>query len=123
MEEGERKLCLAEPTLELTEETPLQVQMQLLEEMQDMEALEVEVELADSEETVLYSLLIVQQQKEVMVELEVMEAEVEVEGVEGALVIIAAIQQEQEVQEVLAVLGAAAEVAEMLGLMAQQVVA
>ena len=42
MGEGEQRLCLVEPPLELMEETPLQVQMQLLEEMQDMEALVVE---------------------------------------------------------------------------------
>ena len=39
MAEGEHELCLAEPMLELEEETPLQVQVQLMEEMQDMEAL------------------------------------------------------------------------------------
>ena len=43
--EGEQKLCLAEPTLELLENLLLQVQTQLLEEMQDLEALAAEVEV------------------------------------------------------------------------------
>ena len=42
MEEGEQKLCLVEPTLELTEKTPLQVQLQLLEKMEGGEALAAE---------------------------------------------------------------------------------
>lgn len=42
MGEGEHKLCLVEPTLERMEKVPLQVQVQLLEAMEDMEALEVE---------------------------------------------------------------------------------
>ena len=44
MEEGEQRLCLAEPTLELMEEVLLQVQVQLLEVMEGGEALEVEGE-------------------------------------------------------------------------------
>ena len=43
MAEEEQKLCLAEPTLELTEEALLQVQMQLLEKMEGGEALAAEV--------------------------------------------------------------------------------
>ena len=42
MGEGEQKVCLAEPTLEIMEEMPLQVQMQLLGAMEDGEALEAE---------------------------------------------------------------------------------
>ena len=42
--EGEHKLCLVEPTLELAEKTPLQVQVQLLEKMEGGEALEAEEE-------------------------------------------------------------------------------
>lgn len=45
MEEGEQKVCLAEVPLELAEETALQVQVQLLEEMQVLEALEAEGEV------------------------------------------------------------------------------
>ena len=62
------------------EETPLQVQMQLLEEMQDMEALVAaeEVEEEEGTDTVRgLPLLVCQQQMEEMVELEelvVMEA-------------------------------------------------
>ena len=43
MVEGEQKVCLVEPTLELMEEMPLQVQVQLLEKMEDGEALAAEV--------------------------------------------------------------------------------
>ena len=50
MEEGEQKLCLAEPTLELTEEAPLQVQVQLLEKMEGGGALEAEVVLEEAAE-------------------------------------------------------------------------
>ena len=53
MEEGEQKLCLVEPTLELGEETPLQVQMQLLEKMEDGEALEAEEVLEEMAEWVV----------------------------------------------------------------------
>ena len=45
MVEGEQKLCLVEPTLELTEKAPLQVQMQLMEKMEGGEALAAEVVL------------------------------------------------------------------------------
>ena len=44
MEEGE-ELCLVEPTLELMEEMVLQVQMELLELVEDREALAAEVAL------------------------------------------------------------------------------
>ena len=45
MVEGEQKLCLVEPTLELKEEVPLQVQMQVMEKMEGGEALAAEVVL------------------------------------------------------------------------------
>ena len=47
MEVGEQKLCLVEPTLELVEKTPLQVQMQLLENKEGGEALAAEVVLEE----------------------------------------------------------------------------
>ena len=47
MEEGEQRLCLVEPTLELTEKIPLQVQMQLLEKMEGGEALAAEAVLGE----------------------------------------------------------------------------
>lgn len=53
MGEGEQKLCLVEPTLGLTEKAPLQVQMQLLEKMEDGEALAAEVVLEDMAEMVM----------------------------------------------------------------------
>ena len=49
MEAGEQKLCLVEPTLELMEEMPLQVQVQLLEKMEGGEALEAEEEAEEAE--------------------------------------------------------------------------
>ena len=111
MEEGEQKLCLVEPTLELTEEMPLQVQVQLTEEMQDMEALVAEVVQEEEEDSVLcLPLLLIQQEMEVMAELEAMEAAVVQEEEEGASILVAAILQEREVQGVLAALEA--EVAE-----------
>ena len=53
MEEGEQKLCLVEPTLELMEEPPLQIQMQLLEKMEGGEALEAEEDAEAEEEIVI----------------------------------------------------------------------
>ena len=53
MEEEEHELCLVEPTLELMEETPLQVQGQVMEEMQDMEALAAEEVLEEAAELVV----------------------------------------------------------------------
>ena len=53
MEEGEQKLCLVEPTLELMEEMPLQVQMQLLEKMEGGEALAAEVVVEEAAELVV----------------------------------------------------------------------
>ena len=85
MEEGEHKLCLAEPLLEQMEEKPLQVQVQLLEEVEDREALEAEEEEGALVEGVglieLIPLLILitinQEQMEAAVEREVMVAAVE----------------------------------------------
>ena len=120
MEEGEQKLCLVEHTLELVEEAPLQVQVQLLEEMQDMEALEAEEEAEALVEGVvlihlpLLALVINQEQMRVLVELVVMEAAAEQGEEEGTLLIAL---QGQEVQEVLAVLEEEAEAAEMLVLL------
>ena len=81
MEEGERKICLAEPTLELMEETLLQVQMKLLEKTEALEALEAEEEKEamveeemEAAEAVIIPLLIVQEQMEVSVEMAVMGA-------------------------------------------------
>ena len=82
MEEGERKICLVEPTLELMEEAPLQVQMQLVEAMEALEALEAGEE-AEALVEVLTPNLLVQQEMEVMVELVVMEEGVEEETMEG----------------------------------------
>ena len=53
MEEGEQKLCLVEPTLELMEEMPLQVQMQLREKMEGGEALAAEVVVEEEAELVV----------------------------------------------------------------------
>ena len=53
MEEGEQKLCLVEPTLELAEKAPLKVQMQLLEEMEGGEALAAEEVLGEQVEMVM----------------------------------------------------------------------
>ena len=54
MEEGEHKLCLVEPTLELMEEMVMQVQMELLELVEDREALAAEavVEVGADTDTV-----------------------------------------------------------------------
>ena len=112
MEEGEQKLCLVEPTLELLAETPLQVQVQLMEEMEDMEALGAEEEEEAAEEAETFLLLIIQGQMEVSVELVVMEAVAEQEAGEGQLVL-----REQEMQEVLVVLEEEAELVEMLGVL------
>ena len=110
MEEGEQKLCLVEPTLELMEKTPLQVQMQLLEKMGGGEALaaEDEPEVMVVRETLI---LIHQEQMEAAVELVVMEAAAEQGAVEGGLLTPI---QGQEVQEVLVVLEEEAEEAEVL---------
>lgn len=73
--EGEQKLCLAEPTLEIREKMLLQVQMLLLEEMQDLEALEAEADAEGMVGTVIIQALpIDQEQMEAAVEREVMEA-------------------------------------------------
>lgn len=109
--EGEQKLCLAEPTLEIGEETPPQVQTQLLEEMQDLEALAAEVEVEALVEGVI---LLNQEEMEVTVELVVMEAAVEREVLEGMMLVPL---QEQEVQEVLAALEEEVEAAVVLGLL------
>ena len=90
MVEGEQKLCLAEPPLELMERVPLKVQMQLLEEMQDMEASVVE-EAAEAlvERVILIHLLLIilvlidQEQMEAAAEREAMEAAVEQGALEG----------------------------------------
>ena len=118
MVEGEQKLCLVEPTLELVEEVPLQVQVQLLEEMQGGEALEAEEGVEALVERVilihlpLLVLVINQQQMQVMAELVVMEAVAE-QGEKEDVLLIAL--QGQEVQEVLVVLGEGVELVEMLG--------
>ena len=114
MEEGEQKLCLAEPPLELGEKMLLQVQVQLLEEMQDMEALEAEEEGEALVGSVIMSqvILLDQEQLEVKAEREVMGAVVEQEAQEG-LVLVAL--REQEAKEVLAVLEEEVGLAEMLG--------
>ena len=115
MGEGGHGLCLVGGPLELAEKMLLQVQMQLLEEMQDMEALAAEVALVVMEEAVgLILNLLNQEQMEVSVEREVMEEEAEEAAMEG---IVLGAFQEQEVQEVLAVLEEGAEAAEVLGLL------
>ena len=118
MVEGEQKLCLVEPTLELAEKAPLKVQVQLMEEMQDMEALAAGEEVEGVVEGVglihlpLLVLVINQEQMQVLAELVVMEAVVEQGALEGMLLIAL---QGQEIQEVLAVLEEEVEAAEMLG--------
>ena len=111
MAEEEQELCLAEPTLEIREETPLQVQVQVMEEMQDMEALEAEEVLEVEVEAA--TLIIIQVEMEATVELVVMEAAAEVAEKEEAF-LGTEIIQEREVQEVLVVLGEEAEAVEML---------
>ena len=119
MEEGEQKLCLVEPTLELMEKTPLQVQMQLLEKMGGGEALAAEEEVEAKVEVFPPNLLL-QQEMEVLAELEVMEAGV-VEGTMEGWLIIVLPKQGEEVQEVLAVLEEeAAEVGLLDGLEVMQ---
>ena len=123
MGEGEQKLCLVEPTLELMENRLLQVQMQLTEKMEDGEALAAE---AAAEEKVAQSatnilLIPSQQEMEAAVEQEVMEAVVEAVEREGAS-FLTALLKEREVREVLAVLEEEVEVAEMLGILAKEIV-
>ena len=122
MEEGEQRLCLVEPTLELTEKTPLQVQMQLMEKMEGGEALAAEVVLGDkvAQSATNIPLLPSQQEMEVMVELVVMEAEAAEVVWEGASFLKALIQ-EREVREVREVLEEEAEVAEVLGILAKEI--
>ena len=117
MEEGEQKLCLVEPTLELMEKTPLQIHLQLVEKMEGGEALAAEegaeamVEMA----MIIHLLLLLltdQEQMQLSVELEVMVEAAEQEALEG---IVMTTLQEREVQEVLAVLEEEAELEEMLG--------
>ena len=88
MEEGERKLCLVVVRRELTEETLVQVQLQLLELMEGVEALAAEEEAEAKEEMVLHltHLLIVQEEMAEVAELVVMEAAVEQEVQEGGLI-------------------------------------
>lgn len=114
--EGEQKLCLAEPTLEMGEETPPQVQVQLLEEMQDLEALAAEVVQEALVEVVgiIQVVLLNQEQMEATVEREVMEAEVEKVVMEGLPM---KALQEQGVQEVLVALEEEVEAAEILVLL------
>ena len=122
MVEEERKLCLVGVPLELTEETPLQVQMQLLEEMEDREALAAEVVLEVMADTVLcLPLILIQQKMEVSAELVVMEAAAAVEDREGASMLVAAIIQEREVQEVLAALEGEAVAVEVLVILTQEI--
>ena len=90
MEEGEHKLCLAEVQLHLGEETPLQVQMQVLELVEDKEALEAVEEGGVEGETVMIThlILLLLKDQEVQVlsaELVVMEAAVAAEVKEGHL--------------------------------------
>ena len=81
MEEGEQKGCLVEPKLEKKEEMPLQVQMQLLEAMEGMEALEAVAEQEEAGATVIIEqLLSNQEQLEALVVQEVMEAAAAQEG-------------------------------------------
>ena len=123
MEEGEQKLCLVEPTLELVEETPLQVQVQLMEKMEGGEALVAEAALEEEEGSVLcLPLILIQQEMEEVAELAAMEAVAEAAAEEGASILVAAILQEQEVQQELVVLEAEAEAADMLGLLTQEIV-
>ena len=100
MGEEERKLCLVEVPLELTEEMLLQVQMQLLGAMQDMEALAAEADSEAEADT--------EADTEATAEQEVMGAAAVQEEREGWLILTLG-NQEQEVQEVLAVLGGEAE--------------
>ena len=122
MEEGEQKVCLAEPTLELGEKTPLQVQMQLTEKMEGGEALEAEAAVEEREAQSATNILLLpsQQEMEAAVELVVMEAAAVVVVLEGASFLKALIK-EREVREILAVLGEEAEVAGMLGILAKQI--
>ena len=115
MEEGEHKLCLVEPLLELGEERLLQIQMQLLEEVEDREALAAEVVAEDTEEVATFlpiPLFIDQEEMEATAELEAMEAAAVEEGVEGAFLVISLVQ-EWEVREVLAVLEGEVEAVEL----------
>lgn len=115
MGEGEQKLCLVEPTLELTEKEPLKVQVQLLEEMEGGEALEAEEDVEALVDMVfLVHLPLNQEQMEATVEREVMEAAAEQGEEEGMLLITL---QGQEVQEILVVLEEEAEAVEMLGIL------
>ena len=118
MEEGEQKLCLVEPTLEIGEKIPLQVQMQLVEAMEDGEALAVEAVLEEkvAQSAANIPLLPSQQEMEVLVELVVMEAAAAEVVREGASS-LKALLKEREVREVLAALEEEAEVAEMLDIL------
>ena len=122
MEEGERKLCLVELTLELTEKIPLQVQMQLLEKMEGGEALAVEAVVGEqvAQSTANILLLPSQQEMEATAELVVMEAEAAEVVWEGALFLKALIQ-EREVLVELEVLEEEAEVAEVLDILAKEI--
>lgn len=114
MEEEGQKVCLVEVPLEIGEKMPLQIQMQLLEEMQDLEALEAEAGAEAEVEKVIFLVLVANQQEMVAkVGLVVMEVVAGAEEREGTVLIT---MQEQEMQEVLAVLEEGAEEVEMLGL-------
>ena len=90
MEAGEHKLCLVEVQRENGEETPLQVQMQLLELVEDREALEAGEEKGVEEEMVMMNTITLLKDQEVQVlsaELVVMEAAVVGEVKEGHLLL------------------------------------
>ena len=95
--EGEQKLCLAEVLLELTEKVPLQVQMQLLEEMEHREALAAVAVLEEEVEAhtkTLIILFLIQEEMEASVQQEVMEEVAAKAAAEAPLGLLAAIVQE-----------------------------
>ena len=115
MEEGEQKVCLVEVPLERMEEMLMQVQMQLLEEREDREALAAEVVLGEEVEIAncLTPLLLIQVEMGDTAEREVMEAAAAQGVLEDGLLITLYIQ-ERGVWGDLAVLGEEVEAAEML---------
>ena len=97
MEEGEQKLCLVELTLELMEETPLQVQVQLMEKMEGGEALEAGEEVedgADKGTARRIPSLIFTEGMGAAVELVVMGAAVELVVLEAAAIFTAPVKEE-----------------------------
>ena len=102
--------------MEIVEEVLLQVQVQLLEEMQDMEALAAEAVLEAVAEVVIliHQVLPDLEATAATVEREVMEAAVEQGVLEGGLLIAL---QGQEVQVLLAALEEEAVAAEILDLL------